>query len=173
MKKTGLFYGYKGGNTEEVAQIIAKEFNAGEIDVHDLSKISFLLLEEYDNFIFGIATVGADNWTDVTTKNTWDNFYMLLEKLDVKGKKAAIYGLGNHILYPDHFCDDMGILKARLTAQGIEVVGYTPASEYQFTGSKALEGDKFVGLPIDHDNEPELTQERVRKWVKKIKKEFI
>lgn len=173
MKKTGLFYGYKGGNTEEVANIIADEFGLNKADVHDLSKISFLLLEEYDNYIFGIATVGADNWMDVTTKNTWDNFFMLLSKLNVKGKKAAIYGLGNHILYPDHFCDDMGMLKDKLTQAGIEVVGYTSSAEYQFSGSKALEGDKFVGLAIDHDNEPEMTPERVKKWVKRIKKEFF
>jgi len=172
MKKTGLFYGYKGGNTEEVAQIIAKEFKPGEIDVFDLSKVSLLKLEDYDQYIFGISTVGADNWTDAQAKNVWDNFFMLLEKLNVKGKKAAIFGLGNQILYPDHFCDDIGLLKEKLSAQGISVIGYTPVAGYEFSESKAIEGNQFTGLPVDHDNEPELTEERVKNWVKKLIKEF-
>jgi len=172
MKKTGLFYGYKGGNTEEVAQIITNEFKPVEIDILDLSKISLLKLEDYDQYIFGISTVGADNWTDTQAKNVWDNFFMLIEKLNVKGKKAAIFGLGNHILYPDHFCDDMGILYEKLKGQGIEIVGFTPASDYDFTGSKALQGNSFPGLAVDHDNEPESTFQNVKKWVTKLRKEF-
>jgi flavodoxin I len=31
----------------------------------------------------------------------------------------------------------------------------------------------FVGLPIDEDNEYDMTPERLEKWVEKLKKEFI
>jgi len=172
MKKTGLFYGYQGGNTEEVAQIIANEFGPNEIDVFDLSKISLLKLEDYNTYIFGISTIGADNWTDASARNVWDNFFMLIEKLNVKDKKAAIFGLGNQILYPDHFCDDMGMLKDKLEAQGMKIVGETSPEGYSFTGSNGFRKNLFVGLPIDHDNEPELTHSRIKNWVEKLKNQF-
>jgi len=38
--------------------------------------------------------------------------------------------------------------------------------------SKAEKDGHFVGLGIDNDNEPELTEERVADWCKKIYIEF-
>lgn len=172
MKKIGLFYGYRGGSTEDVANMIAKEFEAGLVDVYDLSKISLLKLEEYDRYIFGIATVGADHWQDASTKNLWDNFFMLVEKIDIKGKKAAIFGLGNQLLYPDHFCDSIGILYDKLTSQGVKLYGTWPREGYDFNESKALINNKFVGLPLDQDTQDELTPDRIKAWVQQIKKEF-
>lgn len=172
MKKIGLFYGYKGGNTEEVAKMVASNFAEEDIDLFDLAKISLLKLEEYEQFIFGISTIGADNWTDASSKNHWDNLFMLMGKMDLKGKKAAIFGLGNQVLYPDHFCDHMALLKEKLVTQGVKVIGYTSNEGYDFKDSTALEGSKFVGLPLDHDNYPENTEKIVSKWTDQLKKEF-
>ncbi|NES97290.1 MAG: flavodoxin FldA, partial [Desertifilum sp. SIO1I2] len=41
-----------------------------------------------------------------------------------------------------------------------------------FTESKAIKNGKFVGLAIDEDNQPELTEERVKAWVAQLKREF-
>lgn len=172
MKKTGLFFGYTGGNTEDVAHIIAKEYGEKVVDVYDLSKISLLKLEEYDRYIFGIATVGADNWHDASAKNLWDNFFMLIQKIDIKGKKAAIFGLGNQILYPDHFCDSMRLLYDKLIEQGVKVYGFWPTASYEFRDSQAIFEDMFVGLPIDQDTQEELTNDRIKNWVIQLKKEF-
>ena len=173
MKKIGLFFGYKGGNTEDIAKIIASNFGPDEIDVLDLSKVSLLKLEDYDQYIFGISTVGADNWTDANTKNVWDNFFMLIEKVEMKGKKAAIFGLGNQVLYPDHFCDHIALLKEKLDAIKVQVVGYWPNKGYDdFKFSKAMENDMFMGLALDHDNYPENTEDMVKAWTAQLKKEF-
>jgi flavodoxin I len=172
MKKIGLFYGYTGGNTEDVAKIVAQNFKTSEIDLFDLTKVSLLKMEEYEQYIFGISTVGADNWTDANTKNHWDNLFMLLEKVELEGKKAAIFGLGNQVLYPDHFCDDMGMLYEKLVEQKVEIIGHWPGDKFDFTGSKAFIKNKFVGLPVDHDNYPEDTEEQVAEWVKLLKKKF-
>ena len=49
-----------------------------------------------------------------------------------------------------------------------------PQNEFSdsFDYSKAQKDDKFVGLGIDNDNEPELTEERVEAWCKQIESEF-
>jgi flavodoxin I len=172
MKKIGLFYGYTGGNTEVVAKKIYEKFDEKDIDIFDLSKISILKLEEYDYYIFGISTIGADNWADVKANNLWDNFFMILEKVDVKGKKAGIFGLGNQILYPDHFIDDVAILAEKLSEQGVQIIGQWPVEGYEFNHSEAQDGDHFLGLAIDEDQDDENTDGRIDGWVKILKKEF-
>ncbi|GHK53226.1 hypothetical protein KPZU09_29620 [Klebsiella pneumoniae] len=37
---------------------------------------------------------------------------------------------------------------------------------------KAADDDHFVGLAIDEDRQPELTNERVEKWVKQVAEEL-
>jgi flavodoxin I len=152
--------------------MIARQFKENEVDILDLSKVSLLKLEEYDRYIFGISTVGADSWNDSNTKNVWDNFYMIIQKIEIKGKKAAIFGLGDQLLYPDHFCDDMSLLKTKLEAQGATIIGHFPADNYTFTGSKSFEKGKFTGLPIDNESQGELTEERIIAWTEQLKKEF-
>ena len=49
------------------------------------------------------------------------------------------------------------------------IVGHWPTEGYHFEASKGLADDKhFLGLAIDEDRQPELTNERVDKWVKQI-----
>ena len=40
---------------------------------------------------------------------------------------------------------------------------------YEFEESEAIFDGKFIGLPIDEDFEPELTDERVAKWLDILK----
>ena len=56
-----------------------------------------------------------------------------------------------------------------MTAAGAEVVGFWPNSGYEFADSAALDGDEFVGLALDQDNQSDLTAERISKWVADIK----
>lgn len=53
------------------------------------------------------------------------------------------------------------------------IVGHWPTAGYHFEASKGLaDDDHFVGLAIDEDRQPELTAERVEKWVKQIREEL-
>ena len=53
------------------------------------------------------------------------------------------------------------------------VIGHWPTEGYDFEASKGLVDDKhFVGLGIDEDRQPELTEERVDAWVKQIYEEM-
>ncbi|MDU1271599.1 MAG: flavodoxin [Escherichia coli] len=56
---------------------------------------------------------------------------------------------------------------------GATIVGHWPTAGYHFEASKGLaDDDHFVGLAIDEDRQPELTAERVEKWVKQISEEL-
>merc|ERR1712039_805116 len=117
-----------------------------------------------DGIIAGAPTwhTGADSERSGTA---WDDFlYGDLTGLDLKGKKVAIFGLGDQAGYGDNFCDAMDEIKTCFEGQGASVIGSWSAEGYDHMDSKSLDGDKFVGLPCDEDNQPEMSEDRVKAW---------
>ena len=124
---------------------------------------------EYDNFILGIPT-----WYDGELQSDWEVYFEKFKTIDFTGKRVAIFGLGDQLGYDEWFCDGIGILGKVVIESGGKLVGYTQKDDsYDFDTSLALADDStFYGLAIDEDNQPELTQERLKKWVVQIKHEF-
>lgn len=168
MKKTALIYWPKKGNVEKTAGKIASLFGEENIDVFTISTVEPAKLKNYELLIFGGSTIGADNWEDTHTSK-WFGFFADVKKLDLTGKLAAIYGLGDQILYPDHFVDGMVIIRDELSETGLKFIGAWPAEGYEYTDSKSLEGNNFIGLALDDDQQPELSAERISKWVEALK----
>ena len=70
-------------------------------------------------------------------------------------------------------CDGIGILAEVIIKNGGKVIGNWPREGYDYVGSKAvLNENLFYGLPIDEDNEDDLTQERCEAWIEQLKKEI-
>ena len=65
----------------------------------------------------------------------------------------------------------MDELKSTFSAQGAEIVGAWSTDGYEHEDSKSVDGGKFVGLPCDEDNQPEMSEDRVKAWVAQIKGE--
>merc|ERR1719388_703564 len=49
--------------------------------------------------------------------------------------------------------------------QGAEIVGQWPTEGYEHEDSKSVRGDKFVGCAFDEDNQPDMSEERAKKWL--------
>ena len=60
-----------------------------------------------------------------------------------------------------------------LESRGAVIVGLTSIEGYTFESSKAVRGDKFLGLAIDFENQAHLNKERVQYWISQLGKEFI
>merc|ERR1711988_1291870 len=143
----------------------------GGLEAVDVGDISPSDLAGFDGIIVGAPTwhTGADTERSGTA---WDEFiYGDLTSLDLKGKKVAIFGLGDQSGYGDNFCDAMDELKTCFSAQGAEVIGSWSTDGYDHMESKSVAGDKFVGLPCDEDNQPDQSEERVKAWIAQIKGE--
>ena len=56
---------------------------------------------------------------------------------------------------------------------GGNLIGRWPTEGYEFDLSLALDGDEFLGLGLDNDNEEELTEERLIIWAELIRDEFV
>jgi len=171
MKKIALIYWPKKGNVENTAAKIAALFDEGATDIFTISEAEPEKLTAYDLLIFGGSTIGADNWEDAHTTK-WYSFFDSMKKQDFTGKHAAIYGLGDQILYPEHFVDGMSTIREELSGTGLTFIGSWPAEGYEHTDSKSIEGDHFIGLALDDDQQSELSDERISKWVELLKNKF-
>jgi flavodoxin I len=167
MSKTGIFYSFSTKNSAGVAEKIKKEFGSkiDTIAIDEMTDSDFL---SYDNLILSSPT-----WFDGELAGYWDEFVPALEEMDLKGKTVAIFGLGDQVGYPENFGDAVGLLADILEKRGAKIVGETSTKGYKFEKSKAIRNDKFIGLLIDVENQDDLTDERIRKWVADIKKQFI
>ena len=76
--------------------------------------------------------------------------------------------------YDEYFVDGIGVLAKVIVENGGSIIGNWPREDYSFAESKALVNeDYFYGLPIDQDNEDELTLGRLEKWVEQLKNEIM
>lgn len=168
MKKTALFYWPVKGNVDICAKKIKSRFPIGSIDMDTIKKVGQYNLADYDLIIVGGSTVGADHWEKASKNNLWFDFFAKFDAATMKDKPVAIFGLGDQILYPDHFVDGMKIIKDEFDKCGAKLVGRWPAEGYEFTGSDSVENNIFLGLALDHDHQYELTDQRIEKWVKQL-----
>ena len=166
-KKIGIFYGSSTGQTEKIAEKLQQLFGEDNADLINVDIASEEDLEKYPYLIFGTPTWGVGEMQD-----DWEDFAEILEKADLKGKKIALFGLGDQDTYPDSFADGVGILFRKISEKA-QIIGNWPKNGYHFNESEALRGNKFVGLILDQENQPGKTAERLAKWVKMLKKEFV
>jgi flavodoxin I len=167
MAAIGLFYGSSTGRTQNVAEQIAAEFGPGEVDLHDVRKATVDDLAGYEVLILGTST-----WHWGGLQDEWAIFEDELLAEHLKGKKVALFGLGDQKHYGDCFADGVGHLAARVRSLGAEVVGAWPTDDYDFAHSAAVEDGHFVGLVLDEDNQPDRTAERIRSWVRQLRDEL-
>ena len=164
MASVGLFFGSDTGNTETVAGMIQKELGEQLVDVRDIAKSSKEEIAQFDLLILGIPT-----WYYGEAQADWDDFFPDLEEIDFTNKLVAIFGCGDQEDYAEYFLDAMGTLRDIVEARGAIIMGNWPTEGYHFEASKALVDDQhFVGLGIDEDRQPELTEGRVKAWCKQL-----
>jgi len=90
--------------------------------------------------------------------------------MDLKGKTVAIFGHGDQVMYAQNFVDAIGIMADLVTARGARLIGSHPIIGYSFDQSFAVRKNQFAGLVLDQENQPELSEKRIKGWVNKIKK---
>lgn len=172
MKKIVLLYWGKGGNVERTAHKVYSMFNPETIDIFDVVSFNHDTLENYDLMILGHSTIGAEAWQDAKADNEWNGFFRKIENQDTSNIIATSFGLGDNMLYPDHFVDALGIYKAEMDKLNIKTIGRWPSADYKFTDSDGEKDGFFYGLALDVDNEPQLSDQRIKLWTDQIKKEI-
>lgn len=171
MKKVVLLFWGKKGNVERAADKINAMFPSEQIDMFDVVSFDVSTITDYHLIILGGSTIGAEIWTDVKDDNEWSRFFAAVSKYDLSGKYLAFYGLGDQVLYPDHYVDALGIFKQEMINAKVHHIGEWSIEGYRFTDSDGYDGKVFFGLALDEDRQAELTKERVKQWTDQLKKE--
>ena len=164
--KIAVLFGPVGGSTEKIAKLIAEKIGSDKCDIVPVKDADEKLVSEYKNIIIGGSTIGTHNWSIPNSSNDWDEFLPKFRAINFEGKNCAIFGLGDHLGYPNSFVDSMRIIYDILKDNKATIHGFCNTDDYEFNESQAIEDGKFVGLPIDEDFEDELSSDRIDKWLK-------
>jgi len=167
MKKTAIIYSFNTKKSAKIAEYVKDAFGDTPVEMVNAENITGKIFLSYDNLVLGVPT-----WFDGELPNYWDEFVPELEDLKLKGKKIALYGLGDQKNYGENFLDGVGIMGEILESCGAKLVGYTSAEDYQFEHSRAEREGSFIGLAIDFENQGTKNKTRVKNWVEQLKKEF-
>jgi flavodoxin I len=167
MSKIALCFSFNTNKTSLAAKKIAEEFGQENVELVNAENISPEQFLSYKNYILGVPT-----WFDGELPNYWDEFVPALEDMNLKGKKVALFGNGDQRGYPENFVDGLGIMADILEKCGATIIGYTAADGYTFESSKALHGNKFTGLALDFENQGKQINQKIREWVRQLKKEL-
>lgn len=160
MASIGIFYGSTTGNTKEAAEMLSRTLGGAEL--HDVASAGGSPTD-YDVVILGASTWGCGDLQDDMAA-----YLGTVEGTDLAGKKAAVFGLGDQAGFGDTFVDGIADMADALHASGAELVGAWPTEGYDFDESRAVEGNHFLGLAIDDDNEPGKTAGRIALWAEQL-----
>lgn len=163
--KIGLFYGSSTCYTEFVAEKIQAMIGGDKLAIHNIASTPIDVMLDYDFLIFGIPT-----WDYGELQEDWESVWDDLDHINLGGKTCAIFGLGDQVGYADWFQDAIGFLYYKLESMGANLTGLWPNEGYEFEASKGLSDDEtsFLGLALDEENQPELTEKRLSDWLNQI-----
>lgn len=168
--KFGFFYGTNTGVTEIVSEQIVEVLkeNQIEVDLFDIASTPLGKLNDYTHLIIGTPT-----WNDGELQDDWEEVFQDWCKFDFTGKKVGFVGTGDQEAYCDNYLDAIGRMAKPVREKGGEIFGRWPSNGYVHKHSLGQDPDgMWVGLALDNDNQEELTEERINKWVKQIKGEL-
>lgn len=166
MNKIAILYGTSGGSVETVAKQLQDLFE-GEADIFNVLDVSLTEIVDYPYIVVGTSTTGIGDLQD-----DWEGFLPSFAKIDFTGKKVAIFALGDSASYSTSFAESMKVVYDEIYDK-VKIIGQVPDEGYTYDDSIAVEDGMWIGLPLDEDNEYDLTEERLENWVKILKKEFV
>jgi flavodoxin I len=167
MEKIAILYGSSSGSTESIANRMKDKFDGGA-DLFDVGNASIDEIQPYKHLILATSTTGMGDLQD-----DWESFLPTFSsKMDFTGKTVAIFGLGDSASFSSSFAESIFVLHEELKDK-VKIVGAVPDEGYTYDNSSAVIDGKWLGLPLDEDNEYNETEDRITKWADQLKTEFL
>ncbi len=169
-EKIGLFYGSSTGAGERAALLIKQVIEQSGVATVDLAIVSadnLKVMENYQYLIFGCST-----WNIGELQDDWALKFNELDVVNFRGRKIALFGNGDQFGYSNSYVDAIGMIGNKVASLGGELVGFWPREGYQFEFSRGAFENTMMGLPLDDDNEPDKTPQRVVNWTYWVMEQF-
>ena len=160
-----IVYGSTTGNIEHAAEVIAKNLEPENVTLFDIAE------EEPDIDDFDVIIIGISTWEYGGLQEDWIEYLPFFKDLNFMGKICALFGQGDQRGYEKWFQDALKDVHNVLVKDKATIIGYWPNDGYDFDDSQGLTTDKkfFLGLSLDDDNQPELTEQRIAQWGQQLK----
>lgn len=165
MNKIAILYGSSTGNTESVARKL-NDLLEGNADLFNVDSVSIDEIKSYPYLILGTGTTGIGE-----LQEDWDSFLPGFSKIDFSGKKVAIFALGDSASFSSSFAESMYVIYEAIHDKA-EIVGKVADEDYTYDDSMAVIDGEWIGLPLDEDNEYDMTDKRLKSWAEKLRKSF-
>ena len=171
-----IFYGSTTCYTEMTAEKLKVLLESdpalpvgSSVSLHNIKQQPLVQMQAYDVLILGIST-----WDFGELQEDWEAHWDDISGVDLSGKIVAIYGMGDQIGYTEWFVDAMGMLSDAIADQPCQRIGFWSTEGYQFDKSKAVtpDGEWFVGLALDDENQYDLSDVRLLQWSSQIMAEI-
>ena len=168
MAKIGMFWGSTTEMTSLASEHIQEAIEAFGHDVESFDVADGIeAIPQYKNVIIGCPT-----WNVGELQDDWDMFFDEYQDLRFDGMIGAFFGVGDQLGYSENYLDAVGILARPFMDNGGKLIGRWSREGYDFDESVALEGDEFLGLALDYDNQESQSEERINKWTEMIQSQF-
>ena len=176
MANIGIFFGTDTGKTRKIAKMIHKQLGELADAPVNINRTTLDDFMAYPVLLLGTPTLGDGQLPGLEAGcegESWSEFISGLDDASLSGKTVALFGLGDQKGYPDNFVSGMRPLYDALRARGAQIIGSWPNEGYEFSASAALEGERFIGLVLDQDNQFEQTEARLASWLEEIKRTVL
>jgi flavodoxin I len=174
MSKIGIYFGTDTGRTRRIAKLIAQKLGDSAVPPLNINRATVEQFLAHDVLILGTPTYGDGELPGLSVglaQESWEEFLPRLAGQDMRGKKVALFGLGDQEKYSNEFVDALIFIHDAVVACGARIIGYWPVEGYSFKASQALLDGRFVGLALDPINQAALTDARVDAWLQQLKSE--
>ncbi|MEM6734358.1 MAG: flavodoxin [Myxococcota bacterium] len=167
--KIAIVWGSTTGNTEYAAKLLKDALGARAQLCASVDDISVEQMREFE-----VILIGASTWDIGELQYDWQDRLEQMSEEDWSGFTFGFFGCGDAIGYDDTFVDAFGIIWEELEPKGARLVGKWPTESYTFSDSRALcdDGARFLGLALDEENQPNLTETRVSEWAQQVSREL-
>lgn len=169
MREIGVFFGTCTNRTAGVAEDLAERLGVPDEHLHDIFDCT-----PEDLLRYRCILAGSPTWESAALPRDWLRVTRAMDRLDLSGRRVALFGLGDGVGYPDSFVDAIGLLHDAFTAAGATCIGRWPSAGYRFRHSLALDEDgRFHGLALDLDNDEAGSPALMDAWVAQLRTEFV
>ena len=163
--RIAIVWGSTTGNTQSAADRLCLEL--GE-RVELCASVEDVSVEQMRGF--DVLLIGASTWDVGELQHDWPDRVEAMAKEDWSNTYFGFFGCGDAYAYEDTFVDAFGIIWEHIQPCGAMLIGKWPTRGYEFSASRALceSGKMFLGLALDEENQPDMTEDRVKRWASQI-----
>lgn len=160
-----VVYATTSGSTRVVASLIAEAWGGADLaDLADLASDYWLHLRGYDLLFLGTPTYGTGDWHYL-----WERYAGALADGLLPRHLTALFALGDARGHAGSFAGGIGKLQRFRRGKAVDVSAPSPASDFLFRSSPALEGSNFPGLVLEYRRNHRKAPALVGNWVRRVR----